>query len=492
MNTMTHAGKAMRQRARERGFMMLLVIVFGAVFFATLASLSGYLLAESHVDDEQRIKTEAVNVAEAGIEYYRWHLAHFPTDLKNGGTGSGPYNVAIKDPESGTAGTASLSISANTSCGQTTSIDITATGTPADGNITQAITAKYAKPSVASYSYIVNDSVWAGADRVINGPYHANGGIRMDGTANAPVTSSVATWTCTSDFGCTRDTTEPGVFGAGTNSDLWATSTPQVDFGAISANFSSLKATAQSSGIYLARYSSGNSSNSTYHRGYHLIFNANGTVTVKKVSTADRLLELPIDGSSSYFTYDYSLIGAETTYKTYTLPADCGLIYVEDNAWVEGTIPGKVTLVVANVTNTGVVPETVLHGNIQYAATDGSDGLTLISQHDILIAPDSPQNMTLNGVFVAQSGAFGRNLYVNSSQSACNSSYEPRGTLTILGTTVSDLRTGTQWSGLSCGSGDTAGYLSRIDAFDRTLATNPPPFTPVTSTDYQFVDWEQK
>jgi hypothetical protein len=476
----------------HRGFMMLLVIVFGAVFFVTLAGLSGFLLSESHADDEQRLKAEAVGIAEAGVDYYRWHLAHFPNDFKNGGTGSGPYQIPISDPESGTAGTASLTISANSSCGQTTSIDITATGTPADGNVSQAVSVRYARPSVAAYSYIVNASVWAGADRVINGPYHSNGGIRMDGTANAPVTSSVNSWSCTADFGCTRTTTEPGVFGAGTNSDLWSYPTPQVDFAGIAADFSSLKSAAQSSGIYLPRYSSGNSRNSSYYRGYHLIFNADGTVTVKKVSSASGSSEIPIDGSTSNVTTDYAKIGSESTYKTYTLPSDCGLIFVEDNTWVEGTIPSKVTLVVANVTTTGVVPEAYLHGNIQYASTDGSDGFTLMAQHDVLIAPDSPQDMTLDGVFVAQSGAFGRNLYTNSWGTSCNRSYEPRGTLTILGTTVSNLRTGTQWSGISCNGGDTAGYQSRIDAFDRTLSTDPPPFTPTMSTDYQFVDWKQE
>jgi hypothetical protein len=91
--------------------------------------------------------------------------------------------------------------------------------------------------------------------------------------------------------------------------------------------------------------------------------------------------------------------------------------------------------------------------------------------------------MTLNGIFVAQGGAFGRNLY------SCPGTYEPKGTLTILGTTVSNLRTGTRWVN-GCSSGD-AGYQTRIDAYDRNLSTDPPPFTPQTSTDYQFVDWRE-
>ena len=99
--------------------------------------------------------------------------------------------------------------------------------------------------------------------------------------------------------------------------------------------------------------------------------------------------------------------------------------------------------------------------------------------------------MTLNGVFIAQAGAFGRNLY------ACPGTYEGGNggtrlsTLTILGTTVSNKRTGTKWiNGCNNGNSD-AGYQTRVDSYDRTLASSPPPFTPVVSTDYQLLDWHE-
>ncbi len=469
---------------RKQGSITLLVLVFGGIFFAILIALSSYVLVQNQAENVARVKAEAFSIAEAGLEYYRWHLSYFPNDLQNGTGGPGPYAVVIPNPGGGTAGTASLSITANTSCNQTTSINITSTGTAAeDPSQTQTLVAQYARPSVASYSYIVNSSVWAGPDRIINGPYHSNGGVRMDGTTNAPVTSSLSTWTCTSSFGCTQDTTEPGVFGAGGNQNLWSYPTPQVDFAGIATNFSALKSIAQTSGIYLPRYSSGNSNSAAYHKGYLLVFNANGTVTVDKVTSATKLSVVPVNGSDP--STDYALIGTEVADTTYTIPATCGLIFVEDNTWVEGTIPTKVTLVVANVTDPGVTPNAFLRGNIEYASADGSDGFTLISEHDILITPDSPQDMTLDGVFVAQGGAFGRNLY------ACPGPYEPRDTLTIFGSTISNMRTGTQWEN-GCGLGSNAGYQTRIDSFDRMLANNPPPFTPVLSPDYKFVDWRQE
>lgn len=478
------------------GYLLLMAIVFGAIFLTVLGALSSYVLVENHSQSAATGRSKALAMAESGLEYYRWHLAHFPTDLQNGTGAAGPYTIPYNDPEGGQVGTVTLGVTGNQSCGQITSIDITSTGAPNDGtNVSRTLYAKYAQPTVAQYSYILNDSVWAGSDRVINGPYHANGGIRMDGTANAPVTSSLATWTCTSSFGCDgtgsnppANKVEPGVFGAGPNQNLWAVSTPQVDFTAIAANFSALKTKAQAAapngGIYLPRVSTGtNTTSANYWKGYHLTFNANGTVTVKKVTGVTSLSVTPVNSADA--TTDFTLISSETAFNTYTIPAACGLIYAEDNIWVDGVVPSKVTLVSANVTTAGVSTNAMLKGNITYA--NSSAGLTLVAQNDVLITPDSPTNMNLNGVFVAQGGAFGRNYY---GASGCGGTYEPRGTLTIHGTTVSNKRTGTKWLN-GCSPGD-AGYQTRIDAFDRTLSTDPPPFTPTISSVYQFVDWREE
>lgn len=477
---------------RVKGSIMLLVIVFGGVFFAMLTALSGFVIVGNRAQDVTRARAEAFSIAEAGLDYYRWFLSHFPGNTTNGTGQNGPYVVSYSDPEGGVVGTYTLSIAGNSSCGVVQSIDVTSKGVSSGSpSISSTLVARYASPSVAAYSYIIGSSVWAGSDRVINGPYHSNGGVRMDGTTNAPVSSSLSTWNCTSSFGCSpAQPTAPGVVGNENNQNLWEYPTPQIDFSGIAANFSTLKSTATASGIYLPRYSSGSINGSAYHKGYHLIFNSNDTVTVKRVEVATTLNNVyPIDGSSGY-TNDYTLINNENLYQTYSLPSNCGLIFVEDNTWIEGVVSGKVTVAAASVIDSSFKPEVVLRGNITYSATDGTDGLTVISAHNILISPDSPQNMTLNGTFIAQSGAFGRNYYYYPS-GGCNGTYEPRGTLTILGTTVSNLRTGTAWIG-GCGPGLNAGYRTRIDAFDRQNATNPPPFTPVTSTQWQFVDWQQK
>lgn len=469
---------------------MLTAIVYGSIFLGVLGALSGYVLTQSKIQSNETASTRATAIAEAGLEYYRWFLAHYPNDIQNGTGQPGPYVIPYTDPEGGETGTIELAIRANSSCGTVTSVDIESTGIPVESpTVTSTLTARYAKPTVAQYSYVLNATTWAGEDRIIQGPYHSNGGVRMDGTSNSIVSSSLESWLCTSGFGCSPTQTVDGVSGSGSDASLWSYPVPQVDFAGIAADFSALKTKALASGRYLPRFSSSTRTNSaSYWHGYHLTFNANGTVSVRRVTSTTRLSSTQInDLDQANELDDRTLIANETFYTTLTLPSDCGLLFVEDHVWIDGVVDGKYTVVAANVTNAGVAPNAMLKGNITYENTDGSDGLTVIAENNVLITPDSPENMTLNGIFVAQSGAFGRNLY------SCSSAYEPRGTLTILGTTVSNLRTGTQWKD-ACGSWWSvwdAGYANRIDAYHRALASNPPPFTPEMSGDYEFIDWRQ-
>ncbi|MFZ1987720.1 MAG: hypothetical protein WAV21_01660 [Minisyncoccia bacterium] len=485
------------RRAKRGGYLMLLALVFGAIFVGLLGALSSYVLIENRLQGVKYSQSQAFTIAEAGIEYYRWFLAHYPGDTTNGTGHAGPFVVPYNDPEGGQTGTITLGVTGNTACGQVTSIDLESEGVASDNPLVKkTVLARYARPSVGTYSYILNDSVWAGADRVILGPYHSNGGIHMDGSVNSLVSSSVASWNCTSSYGCggsgsstTSQPTAPGVLGNGTNQNLWEYPTPQVDFSAISADFNNLKTTAQSVGLYLPRYSTGNDNGAAYWKGYHLIFNANGTVTVRHVTSTTQLSSTPVNAADDEDDVaDRMVIANETNFNTYTISPDCGLIFVEDNTWVEGTIPSKITLVVAN-TDAGIHPSAYLRNNIVYGAADGSDGFTLIAERNVLVTPDSPQNMTLHGIFIAQGGAFGRNLY------GCPGSYEPKGTLTILGTTVSNKRTGTKWVN-GCYSWWTgysdAGYQTRIDSYDRRMASDPPPFTPLVSADYQLMDWREE
>ncbi len=467
-----------------------MVVGFMGVFTIILGMITSYAFQQARYGRALYAREQALHIAESGLEYYRWFLAHNPGNLTNGTGLAGPYTYTVNDPEGGTIGSASLSIAATTQCGQIQWIDITSRGTASQNvGFPRTLTARYMRPSVAAYSYLLNSSVWAGADRVITGQYFSNGGIRMDGSNNSDVSSALSTWVCDSDYGCSpTQGTAPGVVGSGSGSALWRYPASSIDFGAISANFSSLKTYAQNNGgLYFAA-----AAGSVNNRGYHLIFNANGTVTVRRVTATTAV---PAYSSQyGWVASEYSIIASETLVGTYAIPSSCSLIFLEDRVWVEGTIVGKVTVVAATPSSAATSPVAYIPNNITYAASDGSSGLTLMAEDSVLITLNAPATMTIRGIFVAQGGHFGRNYYTadpaygSLAVSAAWAPYVMRTQLTTQGSVISNQRTGTSWncSGVTC-----SGFQTRIDAYDQLQATAPPPFTPYSTTDYKFVLWRE-
>lgn len=501
-------------RRASRGVTTMLVIAFMGIFLIIMGTITSYAFQQAKYGRALYAREQALGIAEAGLEYYRWFLAHFPNNLTNGTGLPGPYTYTVNDPEGGTLGSASISVTGNTQCGVIQSIDITSQGTSnANTAFKRTLFGRHMRKSVAAYSYLLNSSVWAGADRNITGPYFSNGGIRMDGSNNSDVLSPVSSWSCNSNYGCTpTQSSAPGVVGSGSGSALWqwGANVSSIDFAGIGASLATLKTYAVNNG----GISFGPASGNVNQRGYHLIFNVDGTVTVKRVSETT-----PVPSYNKYdFTdsvgrvsnpnawdygwtqTEYSIIKTETTVSgsPFTIPSSCSLIFVEDHAWIEGVVKGKVTVVVATPTDSSTMPSAYLPNNITYAANDGTSGLTVIAEASVLITLNSPDTMQLHGVFVAQGGHFGRNLYTT------NSAYQPYGyavssawapyvlrtQLTTTGSVISNLRTGTAWSNAS--GVTTSGYQTRIDAYDQTQATNPPPFTPSASTDYSFVLWREQ
>ncbi|NTV22737.1 MAG: hypothetical protein HGB03_04255 [Candidatus Yonathbacteria bacterium] len=460
---------------RNIGYVSMFVVVFGGVFLTIMSGMVGFISLQKKATESKEAGESAIQIAEAGLDYYRWHLAHYPNDMQDGTGVSGPYTHEYYDPEGGLMGSYTLDISGNVACGTLTSVEVRSTGrTVTYPHIERTTYGKYARPSVAEYAYIVNDNVWAGDDRVILGRYHANGGIRMDGTNQSLVTSGVSTWSCTASFGCNPTRTKAGIFGDGSGSALWEYPAETVDFTGLALNLGNLKTSVQNGGgLYFSVQST-----QWNTLGYHLLFNANGTVTVYRVTRTDDIQSYTTEEGWEYLD---ETIDRQSLVGTYTIPSGCSVIYVEDNVWIEGTVRGKVTLIAANTVISNIDANVYLIDDILYTTPDGSDGLTIVGENDVLIPYDVPYNMDLHGVFIAQKGRFGRNHYDHGSR-------DIRGILTMHGSTVSFKRVGTKWM-----SGNThiSGFVERYDSYDRKLATDAPPFTPYVDDEYRFVEWRE-
>jgi hypothetical protein len=467
----------------EAGYLLILTLVFGSIFFVIISGFIGYIITENQVVEQRYRFEQAGEIAEAGLNYYRWYLAHYPGDVTAGTGAPGPYVFTYEDPEDGPIGEFSLDIASTTFCNQIASIDVTSTGyTFADPDVERTITARYAQPTVADYAYIINSNVWAGSDREIFGPYHSNQGIRMDGTNYSTVTSGLTDWTCTSGFGCSGNPTVDGVFTSTSNANelLFSFPSAPINFTDLTLDLAAIRNSAQNEGGIYIPFSNA--------YGYRLTFNGDGTVTARRVTNTFQYWAQSSEGTFQ----ERNIIRNQSFYNTYTIDPACPLIYVDDKVWLEGTLDNRVTLAAAGTDISGDDPDIILQGNITYN-TPGDDGLLAIAEDNVLLGVDVPNNMTINGIFVAQNGRFGRNHYNYSwLPVSWGYDYRPfymRNSLNVNGTIVSNGRVGTKWT-----SGGTyiSGFDNRTNTFDRNLVDNPPPLVPNTSDVYDFVEWREE
>lgn len=470
------------------GYLVVLLLVFGAIFFTMVTAFMGFVISGKNVSDVKLKGEQSLQIAEAGLNYYKWFLSHYPEDIENGTGSPGPYVIPYSDPEGGVIGEYSIEVDGNLACGVITSVDIESTGyTSVNPDIKKTVYARYARPNVAEYSHIVNANVWAGPDREIYGPYHSNGFVRMDGTSNSQVTSGSASNYCINVDVCSTSyppghsywTIINGVFGSGPNYDLWSSPVPPVDFSGVTVDLSEMSEKAKNGG--------GDWYDSSGEGGYYVVFNSNGTYTLRKIKKSKA--KGNAWGHHKNFLNNAELIG------TYTIPSGCSVLFFEDDIWVEGTIKGKVTVAAARPGSTSVNPTVTIIGNLNY--TDNDSGLLLIGEQDVFIGLDVPDNMTINGIFVAQKGKFSRPHFTTGScgsTSPCFSIHNSqsylikRNSLTTNGTVVSNGRVGTKWSS---GSTWVSGFDNRYDYYDRNLSIDPPPLTPKTSDNYKFIEWRE-
>lgn len=472
--------KKSKIKNNSKGAIVLLVLVFAGVMILIFSGTAGFIFTQNRLQIKKIEKELAIQIAEAGLNYYKWFLSHYPNDLRDGTGAAGPYEHEYYDPEGGAVGKFSLNINGNTQCNSVTSIDIASTGwTYNEPNIKRVVKAKYSRPSVAEFAYIIDDNVWAGADREIKGKYHSNGGIRMDGENDSLVTSALTTWNCTPSFGCVSPyEVRNGVFGGGGGSEFWQFPAEQINFTSIAVDLAQMKSAAQTYGVYLPPpsgigYPSG--------LGYHIIFKNNGTFDIYVITRLNRVWSYSSDQG---WHWSYEVINRESFYQNRAVPSGCGLIFVEDDLWVEGEVKGKTTIASADLITPNVDTNVILDGNITYTALDGTDGLLVLGENNISIPLYSPNVMELRGIYMAQKGRFGRDHYT--------STYSPwydRQKMEIHGSIVSKKRVGTQW--IYDNGGFASGYRVREDTYDRKLMINPPPLTPFSDDEYMFVKWEE-
>ncbi len=487
----------------QRGFLLLQVVVFSAIAITLTIAFMGWATASLKVASLLISQEQAFQIAEAGVDYYRWHLAHADSDFEDATGGPGPYVHPFFDKDGKLIGEFSLSITPPPL--GSTLVVIESTGrTVTEPVATKKITTHLAIPSWAKFALVSNADTRFIPGAEFFGPVHSNGGVRFDALAHNLVTSAKESYEDGShngpveEFGVhthvkappesglynnvvqeeqfPNDVEErPDVFMAGREFPV-----PAVDFVGITSDLSSLKTDAQAHGLYLAPSGA---------LGYHIVLKTDDTFDV---FTVNSLAAVPhsscknTNNQTGWGTWSINSSGGQTLLANYPNPTN-GVVFVEDDVWVDGGIDSaRITIAAAKFPdNVSTRKNIIVNHGISYTNYDGTDVIGLIAQNNVLVGLYADDSLSIDAALIAQNGTVFRYHYPESKSSnkpGC-SPYDTRTLFESFG------MLGVNTQGNLGGTGN--GYATKIYTYDANLLYSPPPSFPKTSDKYSTVFWQQ-
>jgi len=476
----------MKQQLHQ-GYIIVTLLVVMSIFVPMLLLFVGWSVTSLKLVDRTLQREVAFHIAEAGIDYYRWHLAHDPEDFQDGGSEAGPYVHDFVDKNGTVIGSFSLDITPPPI--GSTLVTIESTGVTLEYPfISRTIRTQLAVPSLATFAVVANAAMRFGSGTEIYGPVHSNGGIRFDGYAHNIVSSAKNTYTDSDSDACTGNSwgvhtclspadsapsivpaNRPDVFAAGRDYPV-----PQVDFTGITNDLADIKTKAQSDGYYFA-YSN--------KSGYRIVLKINDTFDIYKVNN---LVSVPSGCSNTQADWGTWSVNSQTLLGNYPNPAN-GLIFVEDNLWVEGKINSARLTIAAGAfpDNANTRKSITVNKDLLYTNYDGQDVIALIAQKNINAGMVSSNTYRIDAALVAQNGRVGRFYYAapGGGSNRC-SPYHVRSSITLYGMLATNNRYGFAYT-------DNTGYVTRNIIYDGNLLYGPPPNFPLTSESYQVLSWEE-
>jgi hypothetical protein len=518
----------MRFLKQKGGFILpgvLAFIIAAAIIGTALLTviLNNFFIVSNNVQSQQ-----SFNIAEAGINYYLWHMAHNGADYKDGQTtpatpdatlGYGPYVHNYTDSNAQVAGTYTLWIKPQGN--GSTIATVRSIGKAAGSSSTRTVQAQVGAASFASYGLVADTEFWFGSNESANGPIFSNVGVHMDGPNSDIVGSANATYTPQSQYGgngavhngvwCDTSVTSPNCNTR--DKSNWLYPKTSVDFNQVSGSLCTMKKTAFAdysatsslaslsnacsqtpttrTNAYIPQYSSSGAFSST--NGYLIQLNTNGTYDLYKVSAEN-------DRATSYTT-----ALTKTSVATGIAIPPSGVIFVEDNVWVRSnpSFHGRVSIASGRLATNNSTDITIAD-QLLYSTKDGSDAVGLIAEKNVLVAPYAPPssgsfNFEIDAAALAQSGSVTWPRYYDGTSTCTRGWTNTTQTFTFYGSVAT--RQDWTWnysSGGSCGDmvrdSSSGYYYSGIEhtstTYDYNLQYAPPPSYPVTGS-YDILSWRE-
>ncbi len=474
-----------KNSSQHRGLILINVLVFAVIAIVVTIALINWATTVIRSSRQLTTREQALQIAEAGIDYYRWHLAHARSDYTDGNatTTTGPFIHDMKDKDGNVIGSYSLVITPPVS--GTTIVKIKSTGkVTADPDVSRTLEVKLGIPSLAKFSVAANDIMRFGAGTEIFGPIQSNNGIRVDGIAHNTVTSAKDKYVDPDNgsaqrFGVytTSGTDDPSppapvpnrpdVFMAGRQFPVAA-----IDFVGMTTDLSTMKTVAQADARYFGASGA---------KGYHVVLKTNDTFDLYKVTsltTASKSCEQ--DGYSQKPTWGTWTIQNQTFLQNYSFPPG-GTLFFEDDVWVDGQVnTARLTIAAGKFPDSSSTRKSItINNNLLYTNYDGQDTISLVAQGNINTGLSSLDTLRIDSALVAQNGRVGRHYY----SSRCGTGYD-RTSLTLYGMIATNLRYGFAYT-------DGTGYNLRNIIYDQNLLYSPPPNFPLTSDQYSVISWDE-
>ena len=463
---------------KYKGSALVYGLVIMMVVQIILVSIVQFVSSNIQYTLQIRSREQSLQIAEAGIEFYRWYLAHnvegkTASQIQafwTGGTAYGvgtAYEADYTDPSGATMGRYRLEVTAPDT-GSTIAVVKSTGWTYRHPERTRILQVRLRRPSWSESAVLANDFMRFGAGTEVYGRIHSNAGIRFDGLAHNVITSAVSTYNDPdhsggNEFGVhTHDSpTDPlppvavpartDVFEAGRQFP-----TTTLDFNGVLGDLSYMKSESQSGqGVYFT-------GSGVNNRGTQIELRTDGTFRARQVRN---------------YNTAYSITSYNGAWANYTIP-DGGVIFVEDNVWLSGTVNNRrVTIVAADLLG-GPSPSAYILNDIRYTNNDGRDIIGIIAQNNIEIAWASENDLRIDAALLAQQGRVGREHYTSKGYSP-----DSKSVITVYGAIATNLRYGFAWT-------DGTGYTTRNLYYDNNLLYYPPPYFP-TGTQYELDLWEE-
>ncbi|HCP08652.1 MAG TPA: hypothetical protein DIT25_02555 [Candidatus Moranbacteria bacterium] len=435
-------------------------------------------------------KEEAFQIAEAGLFEYRWYLAHEidgksiqeakafwqQVEEKPRGLGS-DYEADYYEGGQDSLKIGSYSVSVSLDNPNNPSLITVESRGRSDKypNNPRTVRAKLRRSSWSDYVVLTNEYSHFDSGWDITGKIMSNTGVHFDGVAHNVVyagatqyldpdtgTNKAGVWTKWADEYNALKASK--VFLAGKRYPV-----VKKDFAGVSVDLSAMKTVASGAGTNRCNLDACYFENEGV--GRQIIFKTDGKFDLYTINQIK-------NNSNSIKNKSYV--------NTFDIPAD-GVIYVNGNAWVQGTVnSNRVTVVAAIFPNSGTSANIFIGDqNLRYSNYDGSDVIGLIAQGDIEVSEDSLSDFRIDAAILAQNGRVWKKDY---NPTCCGGGCViNKNSIIIFGSVISNKKIDFTLAKEGC---PPKGFNNKDIIYDNNLLENPPPYFPSDSY-YVFDLWEE-